>query len=30
MFPRGLKTEWQVLERVRKTFTVRTPEPLRL
>lgn len=29
-FPRGLKTEWQVLERVRKTFTVRTPEPLEL
>lgn len=27
-FPRGLKTEWQVLERVHKTFTVRTPEPL--
>jgi uncharacterized protein len=30
MFPRGLKTQWQVLERVRKTFTVRTPEPLEL
>jgi len=29
-FPRGLKTEWQVLERVRKTFTVRTAEPLNL
>jgi uncharacterized cupin superfamily protein len=27
-FPLGLKTEWHVLERVRKTFTVRTPEPL--
>jgi uncharacterized protein len=29
-FPRGLKTEWQVLEKVRKTFTVRTPDPLEL
>jgi uncharacterized cupin superfamily protein len=29
-FPRGLKTEWHVLEKVRKTFTVRTPEPLNL
>lgn len=27
-FPRGLKTEWQVLESFRKTFTARTPEPL--
>ncbi|MFO1093818.1 MAG: cupin domain-containing protein [Planctomycetaceae bacterium] len=30
MFPRGMKTEWQVLEKVRKTFTVRTAEPLNL
>jgi uncharacterized cupin superfamily protein len=29
-FPRGLKTEWHVLEKVRKTFTVRTPDPLEL
>ena len=29
-FPLGLKTEWHVIERVRKTFTVRTPEPLNL
>lgn len=30
MFPRGMKTEWEVLERVRKTFTVRTVDPLTL
>lgn len=29
-FPRGMKSEWHVLERVRKTFTVRTPDPLNL
>ena len=29
-FPRGLRTEWLVLEKVRKTFTVRTPDPLEL
>ena len=29
-FPLGLKTIWQIPEYVRKTFTLRTPEPLKL
>jgi len=29
-FPNGLKTIWQVDDYVKKTFTLRTPEPLEL
>ena len=29
-FPLGLKTVWQVDNHIRKTFTIRTPEPLEL
>ena len=29
-FPLGLKTVWQVDNYIRKTFTIRTPEPLDL
>lgn len=29
-FPLGLKTVWQVDKYIRKTFTIRTPEPLEL
>ena len=29
-FPLGLKTVWQVDRYVKKTFTIRTPEPLEL
>jgi len=29
-FPEGLQTEWNVTKKIRKTFTVRTQEPLDL
>jgi len=29
-FPRGLKTMWHVTKYVKKTFVIRTPEPLKL
>ena len=28
-FPMGLKVEWHVLKYIRKTFVIRTPEPLK-
>ena len=29
-FPTGLKTSWKVDKYVKKTFTIRTPDPLEL